>query len=856
MAGDLDEQFEDDLQLYSSSKAKRRYAWSVLRFFRPEIIKSFEGTQKLTSYGMFKNNLKIGWRNILKNKGFFAINTTGLAIGIATCLVILLFVADELSYDRFNEKADSIVRVVLRGKMNGELIKEAVTPAPVAPTLQSEFPEVEVGTRLRNFGTPKITYKNNAFRDSKFAFIDPNFFSVFTLPFIKGDPATALIEPYTVVITQEEAIKYFGNTDPIGKLLELKDRNEQYRVTGVLGKIPTNSHFHFDIFASSKGFDHAQQPRWIESSYHNYLLLSEGQSIREVEQKLPGILKKYMGPQMQQAMDVSWEEFASSGNEIGMFLQPLTDIHLHSDFSANTELEEGGSIKTVYIFSAIALFVLIVACINFINLSTAAASKRAKEVGIRKVLGSQKGSLVFQFLVESFLATFVAMLLGLVLVVVSLPFFNELSGKTLEIQHVFNPQALFYFTGFGVLLSLLAGSYPAIFLSSFKPVAALKNKFSNKGKGIRSGLVVFQFSISVCLIVATLVVDQQMAFIQKRDIGYDKEQLLVLRDARLLGGAENILKEKLLQDARVESVTTSGFLPAGPTSNSISGFYMGESDIPRRTSIYQIDESYLQTMGMQLLIGRNFSPEFGTESSNAIINQTFAKTFGLGENPLGKTIRMTTDNEGGSTQLTVVGMIKDFHFKSLHQPIDPMVMLNERSSGLIVRVSTDDMPALVADIGKIWNGLDVKEPFSYALLDDLYNETYLPEQKVGTLLRTFAVLTIFVSCLGLFGLVTFTTERRFKEIGIRKVLGSSVSQIITMLSFDFLKLVAISLLFAFPIGFFLMSAWLEDFAYRVELHWWIFVASGMIALLITFLTTSYKSVKVAMANPVDSLKDE
>lgn len=805
---------------------------------------------------MFKNNLKIGWRNVLKNKGFFAINTTGLAIGIATCLTILLFVADELSYDRFNENSDRIVRVVLRGKMNGELIKEAVTPAPVAPTLQSEFPEVLAGTRLRNFGTPRITYKDNTFRDSKLAFIDPNFFRVFTLPLIKGDPETALTEPHTVVVTQEQALKYFGNDDPIGKLLDFKEWNEQYRVTGVLAEIPENAHFHFDIFASTAGLVHAQEPRWIESSYHSYLLLSEDQNVKEIEEKLPAILKKYMGPQIQEAMGVSFEEFKSEGNQIGLFLQPLTDIHLHSDFSTITELEEGGSIKTVYIFSAIALFVLLVACINFINLSTAAASKRAKEVGIKKVLGSQRRSLLFQFLIESFLATLVSMLLGLALVLISLPLFNSLSGKTLEIQHVFNPQVLFYFTGFGIFLSLLAGGYPAVFLSSFKPIAALKSKFSNKGKGIRSGLVVFQFTISVCLIVATLVVDQQMSFIQKRDIGYDKDQLLVIRDSRLIGEAEKILKEQLLQDSRVENVTTSGFLPAGPTNDNIAGFFFGESDIPRRTIIYQIDHRYVQTMGMELVAGRNFSPEFGAESSNAIVNQTFAKTFGLGENPLGKTVRMTTNNEGGSRNLTIVGMIKDFHFKSLHQPIDPMVMLNEPNSGLIARINTTDMPVFIDDLRKMWEELDVEEPFSYALLDDLYNETYLPEKKMGTILRVFAMLTIFVSCLGLFGLVTFTTEQRFKEIGIRKVLGSSVSQIITMLSIDFLKLVSISLLFAFPIGFFLMNSWLEDFAYRIEMHWWIFAVAGMIALFITFLTTSYKSIKVAMANPVDSLKDE
>ncbi len=807
---------------------------------------------------MFKNHLKIAWRTLLKYKGLFAINIVGLAIGITASVIISLFVIHELSYDQYNEKADRIVRVVLRGQANGEVIKEAVTAAPVAATLQQEFPEVEKGTRLRTYGTPAVTYQNTTYRDSKFAYVDANFFEVFTLPLIKGNPINALKEPNTIVIAQEHAKKYFGEEDPIGKVLVFKDLNQEFKVTGVMKKVPENSHFHFDLFASMEGFEHAKKLTWLESNYHSYLLLNKESDYKNIEAKLPLIIKKYMGPQLQKAMGITFEEFSGKGNKIGLFLQPLSDIHLYSDFADMSNIEAGGDIKIVYIFSVIALFILLVACVNFMNLSTAAASKRAKEIGVKKVLGSSKRQLVIQFLMESLIVTLIAMVLAGLLVVIALPVFNDLSGKTLLISQIVTPKTVSLFLLFGILISMLAGSYPAFLLSSFKPIAALRNKFTNTGnsKSLRSGLVIFQFVISACLIIATLVVDQQMSFIQNKDLGYHKNHRLILKDSWMLKDDEHAFKMELLKDPRVEKVTMSGFIPAGPTNDNISSFFPDQkTDEHRRTIIYKIDEEYIPTMGMQVVQGRNFSKEFGTESNNILINETSAKIFGFGDNAVGR-ILTSMDNQRNTVSYTVIGVVKDFHFKSLHRPIDPLVMLNRSDSGIIIKANTADIAGLISSVEALWNNFNTGEPFSYGVLDELYNQTHSKEQKMGVILRIFALLTIFVACLGLFGLITFTAEQRYKEIGIRKVLGSSVPQIITMLSSDFLKLVLVSFLVAFPLGFYMMNMWLEDFAYRIQIQWWIFALSGIITISIAFLTIGWKSFRAASMDPVKSLRTE
>ena len=583
---------------------------------------------------MLKNYVKIAWRNILKNRGIFSLNIIGLALGIASCIVITLFVVDELSYDRYNEKADEIVNVVFRAKVNGEEIKEGSIMAPVGETLKREFPEVLDATRIRNFGTPKIVVDNQAYREDRFAFVDSNFFNVFTLPIIDGDAKNPLQEPNTAVITKSEAKKFFGATNPIGKLFYLEGQEQPFRVTGVIDEVPQNSHFHFDVFASMEGLDEAKSDSWFRGDFFTYLLLKEGSDYKSLETKLPFIIEKYMGPKMLEKMGVPYEEFTKE-NQLGLRIFPLTDIHLYSDNSAYSQLEQGGDIKYVYVFSAIALFMLFIACINFMNLSTATAAKRAKEVGIRKVLGSNKNQLLYQFLSEAFMATFIAMSLAMVLVVVSLPFYNSLSGKELQLDYLGQPVVLLSLLLLTVLISLLAGGYPAFFLSSFKPISALKNKFlgGNDNKGIRGGLVVFQFVISAGLILATLIVNQQMQYIQNKDIGYDRNELLVLREAYLLGKDQQAFKNELLKNPKVASISQSAFAPAGFSDNNQTMVYK-DGQFSRRMPVYNIDENYIPTMGMQLVAGRNFSKEFGADSTNVIINETAVKVLGLGENPL------------------------------------------------------------------------------------------------------------------------------------------------------------------------------------------------------------------------------
>lgn len=807
---------------------------------------------------MFKSYLKIGWRNSARNKGLFAINVAGLALGISTCIIIMLFVVDELSFDRFNVRADQIVRIVLKGKVNGEIIKEAVTAAPVAATLVNEFPEVEEATRLRRFGSPKIVYNNATYRNSKLAFVDPNFFEVFTLHFLQGDPRTALNEPNTIVITKDQALKLFGNEDPINKILDFKESGEQYKVTGVIDNVPANSHFHFDLFASMEGLAHAREDNWMASNYFTYVVLSKATDFKTFEAKLPAIIKKYMGPQVEQ-MGMTFEKFTANGNEIGLFVQPLTDIHLYSDFDSQSELEAGGDVKSVYIFGAVALFMLLIACINFMNLSTAGATKRNKEVGVKKVLGSQVMQLIFQFLTESFIATSVALVLALAIVGLALPVFNELSGKELEINFLFQPVVMVSILLLGILISLLAGSYPAFFLSSIKPISALKNKISNGGRtrGIRSALVVFQFVISAGLILAIIIVTQQMSYIQNKEIGYNRSQLLVLRDLGLLGNNENAFRNQISNDPRIESVTMSAFVPAGPTDSNMTGVYPGNNfEEVRRTIVYNIDAQYIPTMGMQLIAGRNFSETPAADSLNVIINETAVKIFDLGPNSIGQILTVNTNDNGGKKTLTVIGVVKDFHFRSLREAISPLIMLNNPYGGLIIKAKTKDMAALVSTFNDKWNAFHVEEPLSYAPLDELYNETYLAEQKMGTILRIFGVLTVFVACLGLFGLITFTAEQRIKEIGVRKVLGANVNQIVSLLSKDMIILVVVSFTIAFPLGYYLMNMWLQDFAYKVEIQWWVFALAGVTTMVIAFFTMSFTTIKAALVNPIESLRSE
>jgi putative ABC transport system permease protein len=801
---------------------------------------------------VIKNYFKIAWRNIKRNKLFSVINILGLSIGTTLCFMIMLYVQDELSYDRFNKNADNMARIIFNANINGGKISESGVMAPVAETMKKDFPEVQDAARLVRAGAQKVTYRDKVFKDDELAIVDPSFLRLFTLPLINGDAKTALQQPHTLVLSQKTAEKYFGKENAIGKMLGFN--NEMFKVTGVMDNIPSNSHFHFDMFASTTGWDPAKSDSWMMGDFHTYLLLKPNADYAAMESRFPAMVEKYMGPQIQRDMGLSLSQFRTKGNKLGFALQPLTSIHLHSDTS--TELEAGGSSTYVYIFGAIAVFMLLVACINFINLSTAGASRRAKEVGIRKVAGSGRLQLIGQFLSESILVALFALIIGFVMVQLTLPAFNNISGKHM----VFDMKPILAFLGTGLLVGVIAGIYPAFYLSSFTPIAVLKGRLTTNSNsfGLRSSLVVFQFFISVSLIIGTLVVYKQMKYIQNKKLGYDKEQLITIPNSYFLGKNEQVYKQELLQDPRVVNATVSWYKPAGPTnSNNALTYPEGHDNQAMRTVEYHVDEQYIPTLGMKMAVGRNFSKDFVTDTLGMIINETAARDFGFSTmNAIGKRLVRVNSDKGANTVFHVIGIVKDFNFNSLHNPITPLLMTLQPEGGLIFKIKTTDISGLIATMKKRWEAFNTGETFAYNFMDDLYNKTYAAEEKTGTILNIFSALTIFVACLGLFGLATYTAEQRTKEIGIRKVLGASVSQLTQLLSKEFLKLVFIASLVAFPGAWWVMNKWLQSFAYRIDISWWIFVIAGFAALLVAMLTVSFQAIKAAIANPVKSLRTE
>jgi putative ABC transport system permease protein len=806
---------------------------------------------------MIRNYFLMGYRKLMRNKTFSFINIAGLAIGIATCLIIMLFVYHELSYDRFNEKADRIVRVAFNGSFNNTVINEASVMPPVAMAMKADFPEVQDATRLYDFGKPAMTIGEKAFRDEKFAFVDSNFLSVFTIPLVKGDVRAALLQPNSIVISQAAAQKYFGKEDPIGKTIYWKDQQTTYTVTGLFDKIPDNSHFHFDLLASMSGFPDARKNTWMQSGYFTYLVLAPGSDNKKLEGKLSSFMEKHMGPEFAIAFGMDFDAFREKGNKLGFYLQPLTSIHLQSQ--CTNEMEAGGNIQYVYIFGAIAIFMLLIACINFMNLSTAGASKRAREVGIRKVMGSGKSALVSQFLLESTLITFISLILAIVLVGFMLPFFNQLSGKQLEFSLFANSWLIPTLIIIGLFVGLVAGSYPAFYLSAFKPVSVLKGKFTagKSGMNLRSGLVVFQFCISIILIVGTTVVYQQLKYIQNKELGYDKDQVMIISDTWMLGNKESSFRQQLLSDPRIIHASISGFVPAGPSySNNFFLEPEDNRDKHTRTLRYDVDTGYIPTLGIKIAEGRNFSAAYGTDSLGIILNETAVRQFGWGKNVIGRTL-VSPENTGTKKVYHVIGVVKDFHFRSLHESITPLVMvLSQNSSTIILKLNTRDIAGVLASVRSKWTAFTTEAPLNYSFLDERYNLTYSAERKTGLILAIFAGLTIFIACLGLFGLTIFTAEQRTREIGIRKVLGSSVSGIIQILSRDFVKLVVIAFILAVPVGWWVMHLWLQGFAYRIDISWIIFAKAAGIALLITIVTMSFQSIKAALANPVNSLRSE
>jgi putative ABC transport system permease protein len=809
---------------------------------------------------MIKNYFRIAIRNLWKSKGFSAINIIGLSIGLASFILITLYVVDELSYDRYNEKADRIYRVNSNIKFGGNDLVLAVTSDPMGATLKKDYPQVEEYVRLYYDG-PQLIKKGPQFlTEPNVGYADSTMFNVFTLPAINGDTRTALNEPNTAVISVTAAKKYFGTTDAVGKSLEFRN-NQLYKVTAVIKDMPANSHFHFDFILSIKNVQYGFG-NYLSHNFQTFIVLREGTDYKAFEKNFDQVIQKYVFPQAQEYMQIkSMDEFNKAGNSLNYSLIPLTDIHLKSDRTA--ELGVNGSMQYVYIFSLAALLVLILACINFMNLSTARSANRAKEVGIRKVLGSDKRSLVGQFLIESTLMSIFSLLLALIIVYLAMPLFNDISGKLLSIRSLLGTRLLLFIVLLPLVIGLLAGSYPAFFLSAFKPVSVLKGSLNTgfKSSRLRNALVVFQFAVSIFLIVGTVIVYDQLNYIRTTKIGFQKDQVLIINNTNSLGNNIDAFKNEALQMRGVKSATQSSFLPV-PSSrndNTFSKEAVMDSKNGFNMQVWTVDHDYIPTMGMEMARGRNFAKDFGTDSTGILINETTAKYLGYPD-PIGKKIYTTANNSNNTNTMvgyTILGVVKNFHYESLHQNIGPLSMVLGSSRRITsFKVDTKDLQPLLKQLEARWKLMSPSIPFSYQFMDDSFNGMYRTEQKVGKVAISFAVLAILIACLGLFGLVTYAAEQRTREVGIRKVLGASVSSIVTLLSKDLLILVLVSAVFAFPLAWYAMHKWLQDFAYRIDISWWVFAVAGIASLLIALLTVCFQAIKAALANPVKSLRTE
>ncbi len=808
---------------------------------------------------MIKNYLKIAWRNLVKNKAFSVINITGLAVGIAVCLLITLYVVDELSYDRYNENADRIYRVDADVKFGGNELRLAVASDPMGATLKKDYPQVEEYARIYASEGSKLVKKGNEFiEEEHIAYADSTLFNVFTLPAVAGNTKTALNEPNTVVISASAAKKYFGSTEVLGKAIEID--KTPYKVTAVIKDIPHNSHFNFDFLLSMDNVDY-QFGNYLSMNFQTYILLKKGTDYKAFEKNFTQVIQKYIFPQAQQFMQIkSMDEFYKAGNKLEYHLMPLTDIHLRSD--RFPELGVNGNIQYVYIFGAAALFILLIACINFMNLSTARSANRAKEVGIRKVLGTERKNLVLQFLTESTLMAIISLILAVAIAYSTLPLFNNIAAKSLSLNNIFSLQILPFLIALPFIVGIIAGSYPAFYLSNFKPVSVLKGKINTgfKKNILRSSLVVFQFAMSIILIIATVVIYKQLNYIQTSNLGFSKDQVLIINGAGTLGTNREAFKNELLAMPGVSSGTLSSYLPVASSrsDNSYSKDAIMDPGNALSMQTWVVDYDYIKTMGMNIINGRNFSKSFGTDSSGIIINEAASKVLGY-TNPVGKKIytNFQTATSNDLISYTIIGVVKDFHYESLRQNIYPLGMRLGNQAGLAsFKVKATNVQSLIKQAETTWKKLAPGMPFSYRFMDDAFDNMYRAEQRVGEISITFSILTIFIACLGLFGLVTYLAEQRTKEIGVRRVLGASVRGIVQMLSKDFLKLVAIAFVFAAPLAWWSMHRWLQDFAYRINIEWWMFAMAGLGALFIALITVGSQAIKAALANPVKSLRSE
>ena len=806
---------------------------------------------------MIKKYLLIAFRNALRNKAYTIINLLGLAIGIASSIMILLFVLDEVSFDRHNKHFREIYRICIKGKIQGNEMEAALSNAPMGATLKTDFPEVEDFTRLFTFdGDPVVKYGERVFIEENFYYADSTFFNVFTAPVVYGNPEVMLTRPNTVVLTEEIARKYFGNEDPVGRLLQVGQGEENFEVTGVVKGFPENSHFRFNMLGSMTSIYLADWTQWLGNNNYTYIRLQKDFDPDQLEKKFPELVAQHMGTELEDLLGLTMEEFLASGNTYGYFLEPLKDIHLQSDLQF--EINPGGSRSSVIIFSVIALFLILIASINFMNLSTASGAKRATEVGIRKVAGAEKNRLIQQFLAESFLITVLALILAVVLVELFIPGFNRIAGKGLQLESLGTLRLIIGLLVIGVFVGFASGSYPALFLSSFKPTDVLKSGAMRGARGatLRRILVTFQFVVTIVLFICTMLVNRQMDHLRAKDLGFNKENLVVIDRAYVLEEQIEAFRQELLKNPSISHVTISSAVPGGLIGDNA---YLPEGASTNEThAINNIwaDWYFQETYDLEMVEGRWFQEDNPTDSFALILSESAIRALNF-DDPLNKRIYTQLGDETDYPH-PIIGVVRDFHFQSLHQEIRPLIIqFNSRNYNQIsVRISSNNTGMTLDYIEETWNSFREQQPIHMTFLEEELAALYSNEEKTATIFNIFSVLAIFIAALGLLGLASFSAAQRTKEVGIRKAMGASISSVLLALSKEYIWLVLVATMAAWPLGYFFMKDWLQDYPARVTMEPVVFILSSLLAFVIAAVTVLFRVYQSASANPVKSLRYE